>query len=442
MQRLIEKGLMFGNLIRVDSPVLVTRYNRALKALTGKETALTSFHIDISGFSPEIGAERGDDLYLNPRGVNRQFILLTTDQMTAPLLNATFSTSRSILRQFIADNRVALFTLTAKDAVAGELMNSVYSADTAARLFDIRKIRIEADTTAGTIAAADKLGAMIDQFTTADDGWYDDVLIARMIDLAKDTGDVARNPVRLKNMTFDQPNFWTSHFGGLYLFRGVAHPAAIAVTDKDALGKLPIPVVMDFKDRGAIAKFLRLNALVEPVAQAKGPAAAEILRQKMDFMVAEVAAAAGEPLDDVSTRDLRHLARRYSDRLPQAWHGLAALVRWAEDGAPWPHISSDDPAYFYTLRAGQHPDADLVNMLLAELAPLDVRQLFICHKQAFYDAYRTWPDAKRAYVADFLARDYQVDKAGRRAALFGPDAEDTRGGPPPLPKTRRSGPWG
>ena len=58
-------------------------------------------------------------------------------------------------------------------------------------------------------------------------------------------------------------------------------------------------------------------------------------------------------------------------------------------------------------------------MLLAELSPLDIRQLFICHKEAFYAAYAAWPDAKKAYVADFLEREYQVDKAGTRAALFG-----------------------
>ncbi len=57
MKRLIEKGLMFGNLHHVESPALVDRYNRALKHLTGKQTALGDFHIDISGYSPEVGDE-------------------------------------------------------------------------------------------------------------------------------------------------------------------------------------------------------------------------------------------------------------------------------------------------------------------------------------------------------------------------------------------------
>ena len=60
MMRLVKRGLMFGNLFEVSSSALVGRYNRALEHLTGKTTELTEFHIDISGFSPEIGDELGD----------------------------------------------------------------------------------------------------------------------------------------------------------------------------------------------------------------------------------------------------------------------------------------------------------------------------------------------------------------------------------------------
>lgn len=443
MHRLIEKGLMFGNLIRVDSPVLVERYNRALKHLSGRITDLDVFHIDISGYSPEIGDELDDDLYLNHQGVNRQFILLTTEQAQAPLLNAKFSTSRGILKQFIDENRAELFALTARDAVAGEIVNSVYLADTPARLFDMRKLQVEADTTSGTVAAAAKLGEMIDRFKTEPDGWYDDVLIGQMIGMAKQTGDVVRNPVKLKQMTFVQDNFWTDHFGGMYVFRGVPHPAAIVSGDKSEIGDLPIPYTFDFNDLSSIARFLTLNDLVEPIMEARGVDSAAILRQKMDFIVAAVAANMGETLAGATRRDLRRLGRQYATKLPKAWQGLAALVRWAEEDGPWPTINSEHPAYFYTLRAKDHPDADLVNRLLAELTPLDVRQLFICNKEVFYRAYAGWPDEKRAYVVDFLDREYQVDKAGTREALFGheaPMAEMPRVRQPDL--ITRVGPWG
>lgn len=445
MKRLIEKGLMFGNLIPVTSPVLVDRYNRALKPLTGKTTQLKDFHIDISGYSPEIGDELEDDLYLNHHGVNRQFILLTTDQKTAPLLNAKFSTSRGILRQFIEANEAQIFALTARDAVAGELVNSVYKLDTPARLFGIGNVTIEADTTDGAVASATKLGGMIDIFMTKDGAWHDDVLIANMITLAKDTGDITRNPLTLKKMTFEQNNFWTAHLGGLYLFRDVKAKAAISMGDKVTLGDLPIDTVISADQRSAIAQYLKVNDLAEPIVEARGIDSAAILRQKMDFIVADVATALGEDLTGATRRDLRTLGRRYYDKLPAAWRGLADLVRWAEDGGPWPKIDSEHPSYFYTLRAKDHKDADLVNMLLAELSPMDVRQLFICHKEAFYAAYMGWPDAKKAYVADFLAAEYQVDKAGTRDALFG--HEDPMEEPVVQTSTRddmieRVGPWG
>ncbi|MEQ9694505.1 DUF6638 family protein [Shimia sp. SDUM112013] len=443
MKRLIQRGLMFGNLIEVASPVLVERYNRALKHLTGKTTALTDFHIDVSGYSPEIGDELGDHLYLNHNGVNRQFILLTTEQKNAPLLNAKFSTSRDILRDFITENERQLFALTARDAVAGELVNSVFSVTDPVRLFDIRKVVIEADTTEGTLRDVEKLAGMVDRFKDEEDAWFDDVLIADMIGVAKRTGDVTRNPVRLKHMEFQQDNFWTAHFGGLYLFRGVAHPALIARANKDSLGDLPIPYVFDFTDRHQIAKFLQENDLVESIVKARGIDAAAILKQKMDFIVVDAAQDSGMDLTGATRRDIRALARANANRLPPEYHGLRKLVDWAENGAAWPRIDSGHPAYFYTLRAAASPHADLVNMLLAELAPKDVRQLFICHKEAFYAAYAGWSDTKKSYVADFLEREYQVDKAGARAALFGHEAPMAQ----PVTRSdddliRRVGPWG
>ncbi len=445
MKRLIKSGLMFGNLVHVDSPALVERYNRALKHLTGKTTSLEDFYIDISGYSPEVGHELQDHLYLNHQGVNRQFILLSTPQKTAPLLNAKFSTSRGILRQFIEDNESALFALTTRDAVAGELVNSVFVVSDPVRLFDIHRVEVEADTTGNTLREAGELAAMVDDFKTREDAWFDDVLIAKMIGHAKKTGDIIRNPVLLKTMEFDQCDFWTAHFGGCYIFRSVDHPAMITAGDKSALGDLPIKYVFNLRDRNRIAKFFEYNDLVEPMVKARGIDAAAILRQKMDFIVVDAAQDAGIDLSGATRRDIRRLARQHADQLPDAYHGLRQLVNWAEGAGDWPRISSDHPAYFYSLRAADTPNRDLINMLLAELAPMDVRQLFICHKQLFYQLYRGWSDTKRSYVVDFLQREYQVDKAGARAALFGHDApmeEERRGPPPREDMIKRVGPWG
>ena len=444
MRRLIEKGLMFGGLVAVDTPVLVERYNRAMRQLIGKTTALADFHVDLSGYAPEIGDELGDHAYLNANGCNRQFILLTPEQKRAPLLNMAFSSSRPILKEWITRNESALFALTARDAVAGELANTVYEISRPARLFDMRRITVEADTTQSHVRDAKKLAAKITQFRTEPDAWWDDVLIAQMISLAKQTGDVTRHPVMLEHASFEHGNFWTRHFEGSYIFHKAQAPFVIsgspAVFSLDTDVSAP---AFATEQSNSIARALEKNGLVEPIVKSRGIDAAAILRQKMDFILVDVAADLGADLSGLERMDLRKLARDLGPDLPEAFLGLADVLRWVEGGGDWPRIASDHPAYFYTLRGAPGPDRDLVNMLLAEMAPLDVRQLFICHKDLFYRLYASWPDTKRGYVADFLERDYHADKAGTRAALFGGEiALDD----PPLAEPEdiiaRVGPWG
>ena len=423
MMRLVKRGLMFGNLFEVSSSALVGRYNRALKHLTGKTTELTEFHIDISGFSPEIGDELNDLNYLNPDGLNRQFILLSIEQRSAPLLNAHFSMSRSILRRYIDQNEQQLFALTARDAVVGELLNSVYSLDTPRALLNIRTLEVEADTVESHVEASEELTERIFRFMEEEDAWWDDVLIADMIELSKRTGDIIKNPLALEPQGYTQDNFYTSHFGGMYVFKGMDDPAVIAVgemSDEDK-ADLPVEYPCSLKDRYDIAAFLEINDLVEPIGNGRRVHAPSVLKQKLDFIVVDVAANQGENLSRTNRRDLRALRRKFHDKLPPEYHTIEETIRALESSNSPKRLKPHDPAYFYVLRAKRHQDQDLINMLLAQLTPLDFRQLYICHKDAFYDAYRGWSDGKKDYVAKFLEDEYMVDKAGAREALFGPE---------------------
>lgn len=429
MMRLLKHGLIYDELFAVDTRTMVERYNVALEKLTGKRTKLDEFMIDISGFAPEIAQEFGDEFYLNPHGVNRQFILLSVSQKDCPLLNARFSTTHGILHQFITDNESQLFALTARDAVAGELGNSVFRAETAAQLFDIRKIVVEADTSGAHLADAAALQARIDRFMSQEDAWWDDVLIAEMATLAKRTGDISRHPIMFSRVGYEQTNFFTEEFGGIYAFRDVPSPAAISRLPKRELGKLPIANQLDFSDRKKIIRFLSENDLVESIVEARDLDVAALIRQRLDFILISSAAEAGEDVANLTRMELKNLHRRHLPDLPKEYQTLTDVLRWVEQGGRKPRLNADDPAAFYTLRAKWGDNRDLVNMLLAELCPHDVRQLYIMHKQAFLAAYASWPEPKKAYVAGYLAREYLVDKQGAREALFGREAPMTRQGP-------------
>ncbi|MXN64512.1 hypothetical protein GR183_06310 [Stappia sp. GBMRC 2046] len=441
MMRLVKHGLMFGNLYEVTSTSMVSRYNRALEHVTGKRTALEEFHIDISGFSPEIGDELDDPLYLNPNGCNRQFILLSVEQKTAPLLNARFSTSRAILRRFIDENEEQLFALSVRDPVVGELVNSVYSVKNPRDLFNFSTIEVDADTVGGHVEAGDELSAKIERFMTEPDGWWDDVLIAEMVELSKHTGDIIRTPLNLRSQSFEQRNFYTSLFGGIYVFRDAKETACITIERLNSKDDLPVQSVLSLDDRQAVASFLNVNELVEPIFDARDTDAQGILKQKLDFIVIDAAASNGEDLSSVSRRDLRALKRKYHKALPEVYHALEDIVRRIAIGTDLPRLTPDDAAYFYLLRSRNHADKHLVNMLLSQMTPHDFRQLFICHKEAFYDQYRTWSDEKKAYASKFLADEYMVDKVGTREELFGPEpGMDEDGQDYGLGKNM--GPWG
>lgn len=422
MLRLIERGLMYGNLVEVSSPTQVKRYNAALEKLTGRRTALESFHIDLSGFSPEIGDEFGDETYLNPNGCNRQFILLTLAQSTCPLVGAKFSTSRAILKQFIEDNRDVLFALTARDAVMGELVNSVYRIESPADLLTIRSIRVEANTPRGLVSDAENLILQAKEFLESDSAWWDEDVVEEMVALAERVGDVSRHPLTPTETSYRKGNFFTSHLGGLYVFRDVRTPALI-YCDADFDPATTDMTAISIQDAKALAEFLRDNRLVENVFDARGLDERALLRQRLDFILVDHLASNGTSgdLDKLTRDDLRSAVHRHLDALPEEFHQIATTLRAIDQEGARPPLQPEETAYFYHLRSASHIDRDLVNHLLAHVTPLDVRQLFICNKDRFYLHYREWGDAKRAYVAEFLAKEYAIDKRGVRDALYGPE---------------------
>lgn len=447
MMRLVRAGLMYGNLYEVRSPAMVERYNRALDHLIGRTTTLTEFHVDIAGYSPEIADEFNDPYYLNPHGANQMFILLSTDQKSAPLLGSKFSTSRSILRRYMDDNEEALFALTAREAVAGELLDSVFKIDSPDDLLFINQVEVSADTTQAHVEEAQQLSSRIDRFMAEDDAWWDDVLIAEMIELAKRTGNIQRNPVTLENQTFTQGNYFTTHLGGVYVFRDAQTPTVIARTEMEGLRDLDIKQVLTFDQRREISDWLYNEGLTELIVQRPNQDSALVIRQKMDFIVATIAAEAGHDLDGLSRRNMRQLERRYAKDLPPEYDGLMEVWRWASMGGRTPKLGPDHPAFFYALRGSAHQDRDLVNMLLTDLSRLDFRQLYICHKSLFYETYQSWSEGKKAFVVQFLEEEYAIDKAGARETLFGaepsmeeePQPRSRR--PKPDPKRDRANPW-
>lgn len=436
MKRLISSGLMFANLVEVATPTLVARYNAALERLTGRRTALTGFHIDIAGFSPEVGDELGDLAYLSPPGASRPFLFLDPAQARAPLLRPDYSFLRPALRAFLTGNAPALASLAAREPVLGEIASPLWRIAGLADLAALRSLAIAADTPSGRVADATRLAGRIAAFRAADDLWHDDAFLADLVALAARVGDALAPGAGFRAAAVRVGNFHAAALGGVYLFRDAAFPFLV-LADPARAGPGPGIETLALADRAGVLHALQVNGLVEPLTAL--PEGADLLRDRVDFMLADVLAAtdaAPEALARLTRADLRRLAQRAATAPPPELETLARILAALEAGERPVPPAPDDPAFPYLHRAAAGPDRDLVNQLLAELAPLDIRQLFICHKPAFYAAYAGWPERKQAYVAEFLARDYLSDKAGRRAALFGPPEPAPAPDAPRGPRTK------
>ncbi len=234
MDLLRENELIFGRLLPIEEPHLVDRYNKALKAFGLPPTRRTSFEIDRTGFSPQIAEELGDPLYLDPNEVNRRFIILTPAQVDLPVVHTAFSNTSQLIYEFMTRNQRAINALTIKDVIYGEIEDSVTRVEDIEDLLSINQVEFRVLSAEDVLGKAAELGKLVDKLKQEPDAWRDDAMLNRMVELAKVCGDIRENALVPDQVIFRHNAFWTSHFGGLYVF--VDPDMTTVITDPSAPG--------------------------------------------------------------------------------------------------------------------------------------------------------------------------------------------------------------
>ena len=425
MKRLRDNELIYGRLLTVDEPHLIARYKNALRALGTPETRLESFGIDMTGFSPDIAEELDDQQYLDPNGVNRRFILLTPDQDELPVVHTQFSNTAGLMHEFFDGNRRAISAVTIRDALYGEIEDPVSEVHTIEDLLLIDQVNFRVMSAEDILGKAAELRTLIDRLTSTADTWRDDAALNRMVELAKETGDIRLNALVPDKLVFPHLSFWANHFGGAFLFRD--ERSVTVICDSAAPGfrrSRPWEVsYIDINDQGRIFDFLSSTGRLQ-LPRASWVEQSGLLAHRAEMAVLEVIRRV-DPTVDLSHIDAVWL---------QTWmHRNAGLI--AEDGV-YPFLQESlrqimlngqikmrevraDRRLLLTRAEPSHKDKWLVGRLLARLMPFDFVGRFIFDKQGFYEAYAAYSESYRAYVVDSLANTYLTDKAALRARLFG-----------------------
>jgi hypothetical protein len=425
MDLLRDNELIYGRLLPVDEPHLIDRYNKALKAFGLEPTKLKSFEIDRTGFSPEIAEELGDYQYLDPNEINRRFIILTPSQIDLPVVHTAFSNTSQLVFEFMSKNQRAIDALTIKDVIYGEIEDSVSKVSDIEDLLSINQVEFRVLSAEDVLGKAAELGKLVDKLKQEPEAWRDDVMLQRMVDLAKVCGDIRENALVPDQVIFRHNAFWTSHFGGLYVF--VDPDVTTVISDPSAPGfrrSRPWQVsYLSIKDADKVFKFLATTGRLD-LPRASWIESSGYLEHRAEMAVRALIQQA-EPKRDIGKVDKVWL---------QTWiHGHADVIN--RDGnfpflngakreiAQLGQLRLEDvaPLYrFLVVRAKtDHPDAWLTNRLISEFVPSDFVSRYVFNKQGFYKDYEELNETWRSNVVDTLKSTYLKDKAAFRAQLYG-----------------------
>ncbi len=423
MKLLEENELINGGLMKVAEPYMIERYNQALVGFGLPKTKLASFRVDMVGYSPEVADELGDKLYLDPKAINRRFIILAPEQVHLPVIRTAFSNTGQLMHEFFERNAKVIKVLTIKDVLFGEIEDTVLEAETIEDLLSIEQVEFKVFTANDLTAQAAELRTLVDRLKKEPDSWRDDTMLNRMVELAKATGDIRQNQIVPDEVIFRHNTFWTGHFGGLYVF--IDPKQTTVIGDPSAPGfkrSRPWQVsYIDARDQELVYRFLLETGRVD-TPRGSWIERSEYIEHRADMLVTLLAATI-DPDEKPSSdrRWIKSFINRYPDEFEK--EGTLPFLNWAKrELSNWSQIDLDeiDARGRFLLSRGRpgHQDQWLVNRLIADYVPFDYMSQYVFNKPAFYATYANWPKKFREYVVKRLRRDYFSDKAAFRQQLY------------------------
>jgi hypothetical protein len=425
MKRLIEHDLIYGQLLEVAEPHLVERYNRALLGFGLPATALQTFDIDMTGFSPQIAEELGDPLYLDPNAVNRRFIILSPAQEHLPVVHTSFSNTASLMHQFFEENQRAIHAATIRDVLYGEIEEDVSKVEDIEDILSINEVKFRVLSADDILGKSDELAALSDRLMKVPNAWRDDAMLDRMVALARQTGDIRENALVPDKVVFRHEAFWCGHFGGIFVF--VDEKTTTVISDPSAPGfrrSRPWQVsYIALDDHERIYSFLAGSGRID-LPERSWIDRSGYLKHRSDMSLRALIGQ-NEPdtdLNDVDPIWLQTWIHRNADLVTGegTYPFLQAAGRQiaAEGEIAMNETAAKDR--FLLIRARpDHPDRWLTSRLISVLVPDDFVSRFVFDKQGFYDHYETYGETFRGHVAATLADTYLRDKKAFRRRLYG-----------------------
>jgi hypothetical protein len=419
---LIQNGMRYAGMVRIADQVTADRYNDCLQKFGLKPVATVPFHVDACGFSLEVANKLENKTYLNPDGVGRRFIIVTALQEQAPYVDVTFSFSKPVMKAFYQANRASIARMTLKDAIYGQLSTNTAVGPSLADIVAMRSVSFEVQTINGTGRKTAELEMMIETFKSDRSLWADLNAMERIVELAKDVGDVRTAPAAFDTTAATVPDhFNSSLFGGFALIDGML------IGDETALGQNPPLPVLNTASGGQILGNFVGKDYIEPFnpdwLMSSGVLERRIHSLACDLLPDAMLGAAQRLVDANLAEALIQnniTALNRDSRFEALIRLRKAIIFTSKDDADQAERGITAKVRLSLRRANRNYAAAFeINRILAAYAPYDPVTLYATDKPAFYREFDLRSENRQRYWIEAVKAFYLNDKTANRKRLFG-----------------------
>lgn len=395
MEKLKDANLYRPHMVAVSGK-LIGRYNKCLEALGFTPTALTSFHIDGLGWSPEIAKEKNDRFYLNHGGANPHGIIVTPLQKHKPIYGAFHSFDNELMTLIFKTYEKQIRDITRDNAICVTFDQGV---DVFYEPLDVLKyhtLQIKFRCINDILKKQEEQQELIEVFN-AENNFIDEALHQKLIESSKSYGDLRDRNFNLSTLQFAVSTFYTEAFGGVFVLRDFILPLVIfksKESHQQAIKNTSHDVLIYHMNQPELVDKLRSHFIIE--CRPQDLLQSQRYQRIKRMMLYNKLTKPNHPIKTILSDDI--LFKSYLNQLNlEDRKAVMAVELYLEKTKQNREIDlkdAMDDRYYYAIHQPHSSIAtkhkNLINKILINISPLDVLYLYWYEKDEFYTQFSTW----------------------------------------------------
>jgi len=412
MKQLIDAKLFGSGLLLVSQSSMVDRYNACLDDIGLPTTALSSFHIDGLGWSPEVAEEMENNYYLSHNGVaNPYAIILSPQQEGKPVFFPYYSFDRDLMHVVFSTYGNHIKDLTLESGIWIDIDQEITKYLLPQDLLMIDNISLRFYTPKRLMKAARDQRALVSRFYNEERSWANHELLDAILASRKEHGDLRYKSLNMMDTPYSHlQTFYTRVFQGLFVIRASDKNKSYLVFENG----IPEGNVQ----RGSHLEYslddpLLIDSLLEDgllvFDNSNEEDRIEHLQRVLDNEIFKAVEASGNQnlIDEFFTEERKRIIAQLErrDMLGKDYVLLERLVKQVKSG----QATQLDPKDIYTRllflrpsRALDLRDQNVLSSLLVKLFNNDVLESYYFDKEGFYEDYQKWSPARRKWSIETI----------------------------------------